>query len=116
MDELGLRVARKVAVATSRRGFLGWIGKGAAAALGVATAGAFSAQTAAATPATKTCCAYSCLTPGGASNVKTRCVRFVSGVSDCPAPPAGCTLCGVALGPSNCGDTCKAALNFCFGG
>jgi hypothetical protein len=39
MDELGLRVARKVAVATSRRGFLGWVGRGAAAALGVATAG-----------------------------------------------------------------------------
>jgi len=60
MDEVVDRLARKVAEATSRRGFLGWVGKGAAVALGLASAGALGAGGAAAQQQSQVgkCCTY----------------------------------------------------------
>lgn len=79
MDEFGLRVARQVAVATSRRGFLGWVGRGAAAALGVATAGVLLGNREA--QAAPNPCAVLCADQPGARGAQCRqvCKRCVPG-------------------------------------
>jgi hypothetical protein len=98
MDELGLRVARKVAETTSRRGFLGWIGKGAAIALGVATAGAVGTESAAAAPKKTRCCLYQC-----GDRLRKRCLEPTE---LCPTI-AGCTRIGTTTA-----STCKEACEF----
>jgi hypothetical protein len=91
MDELSLRTARSIAVATSRRGFLGWLGKGAAIAVGAATAVALGTPRAYAQPSPfQACCIYAC---GGRFNRRTECRGLDLTVSDaCKSPPPGCVL------------------------